>query len=384
MTASQRRRPADRDAQIIRAASTLFSSRGFARVAMADIAADVGVGASALYRHFPTKLDLLRAVVDQSIEGVARIGASPDLDAAVTLAANAAARDRYAAVLWQREARNLDAADRAALARRLVAAVGELAQRVQVSRAELSYADCSLLAWAAIAVFGSTGMHRASLPRNDFAAQLSASARAVCAVELRDGVDTLSVEPAPVDSALLTSTREAILAQAIRLFADRGYTAVSTNDIGQATGTSGPNIYKHFPSKADILVAIAVRAGEHRRRGTVEALSGVTDPAERLTRLLHAHITFAVQQRELMGVLTGDLQQLPTAARRSAQSGQASYLKLWVQTLTDAHDISTARARIVVPAALAVVDDAVRTRQLADRPDLPARLAEICAAVLAS
>ncbi|MFW0789196.1 TetR/AcrR family transcriptional regulator [Gordonia sp. CPCC 205333] len=381
MRPSQRRRPPDRAQQIVRAASTLFAAHGFAQVSMADIAAAVGVTPSSLYRHFPNKHALLRATVGASVRAVGRVDRTSDLNAAIAAGAVDAASDRFAAVLWQREARNLNTADRAELGTELVSAAAGLATLVKARRPEVSDADATLLAWAILAVFGSTAMHRATLPRNIFANQLEAAAFAVVDVEL--GATTATLECAPDEPPL--STREMLLAQAIRLFGERGFTAVSTADIGRAAGTSGPNIYKHFPSKADILAAIATRAGEYRRRGVAEALAGVADPTDRLARLLHAHITFAVKQRDLMRVLTSELHQLPDPQRKGARQAQRDYLKLWAQTLVDARsDLTPAQARIVVPAALAIADDAARTGQIASRIDLPDRLTEICWAVLNS
>lgn len=53
------RRPSDRGAQIVTAAATLFRKRGFVNVSMKDVAAEVGVTAPAIYRHFPGKDALL-------------------------------------------------------------------------------------------------------------------------------------------------------------------------------------------------------------------------------------------------------------------------------------------------------------------------------------
>lgn len=383
MRPSPRRRPANRSQQIVRAASTLFATRGFAQVSMADIARDVGIAPSALYRHFPTKLALLSAAVGDSITGVAAIARAGDLDTAIALGARGATTERYAAVLWQREARNLDTAERSVLRDELLNATADLAALIRTRRPDLPQDDATLLGWATLAVFGSTGMHRASLPRNDFAAQLQESAHAVCDVAVGPGPASNIAMAPQRDDAALGSTREVLLAQAIRLFARRGYAAVSTKDIGAAAGTSGPNIYKHFPSKADILGAIAIRAGEYRRRGVIDALSGVDDPPRRLARLLNAHIMFAVDQRDLMAVLTSELHQLPAAQHRAAQQAQRDYLGLWVRTLLAVRsDLDAAHARIIVPAALAVADDVTRTGPVAQRADLPDRLAEICAAVL--
>lgn len=58
-----RRRSADRPGEIAEAALAEFAARGYAAARVADIAAAAGVSKAALFTYFPTKADLLRAVV---------------------------------------------------------------------------------------------------------------------------------------------------------------------------------------------------------------------------------------------------------------------------------------------------------------------------------
>lgn len=72
------RMPRDaRRAQVLRIAQGLFATEGYHHVSMDDIADHAEVSKPVLYRHFPSKLDLYLAVVDQRGE---------DLLAAVELA----------------------------------------------------------------------------------------------------------------------------------------------------------------------------------------------------------------------------------------------------------------------------------------------------------
>jgi AcrR family transcriptional regulator len=59
------------------------------------------------------------------------------------------------------------------------------------------------------------------------------------------------------------STKGAIVAAAADLFAERGFAAVSVQEIGEAVGITGGAIYRHFPSKEAVLHAVLLDTIEH-------------------------------------------------------------------------------------------------------------------------
>ncbi len=61
---------AERVADIMRAARTMFCEQGYAETSTAQIAAQAGVVEGTLYRYFPTKRDLLIKVVEAFYEGI--------------------------------------------------------------------------------------------------------------------------------------------------------------------------------------------------------------------------------------------------------------------------------------------------------------------------
>jgi AcrR family transcriptional regulator len=59
--------------QLLDAASEVFASKGYHAAAMDDIADAAGVSKPVLYQHFPSKLDLYLALLDQSCERLAEV-----------------------------------------------------------------------------------------------------------------------------------------------------------------------------------------------------------------------------------------------------------------------------------------------------------------------
>jgi AcrR family transcriptional regulator len=67
MTASARRMPrAERREQVLDAATRAFARTGFTATGLDDIAAEAGVTHVILYRHFASKTELYRAVLDRA------------------------------------------------------------------------------------------------------------------------------------------------------------------------------------------------------------------------------------------------------------------------------------------------------------------------------
>jgi AcrR family transcriptional regulator len=77
-TAKRRRLPrAARREQILSAATHAFAAAGFAKTSLDDIAEAAGVGRVILYRHFESKADLYRSVLDRA---ATRLGDSVGTD----------------------------------------------------------------------------------------------------------------------------------------------------------------------------------------------------------------------------------------------------------------------------------------------------------------
>jgi AcrR family transcriptional regulator len=89
-----------------------------------------------------------------------------------------------------------------------------------------------------------------------------------------------------------------IVAQALRLFAERGYAETTVRMIAEAVGMSQGLLYRYFPSKEQLLVAIFEESVRDVRASFAAADAGA-DPAEKVERLvrgafaiLRQHLTF--------------------------------------------------------------------------------------------
>jgi AcrR family transcriptional regulator len=141
----------------------------------------------------------------------------------------------------------------------------------------------------------------------------------------------------------------AILAESSRLFAARGFSGVSLEDIGTAVGVSGPALYRHFANKQSLLGAILVGVSERLLEGGNAVTARHPDPAEAMDALIAFHVDFALRDADVIRVHDRDLAQLSATDLHTVRRLQRSYVDVWVDTLArlrpdDARELLLLRA----------------------------------------
>lgn len=129
------------------------------------------------------------------------------------------------------------------------------------------------------------------------------------------------------------SRRDALLAAAAELFAERGFHGVGVDDIGAAAGISGPGVYRHFASKDAMLAEMLVRISEELLREGSRRVAEEPDPARALDSLVRWHVQFALSEPALITVQDRDLGNLPEAERRRVRRLQRGYVEEWVAVI---------------------------------------------------
>lgn len=89
------------------------------------------------------------------------------------------------------------------------------------------------------------------------------------------------------------ATREGIIAAAISVFASKGYSGSSVDDISHASGMTKGAIYHHFPDKASVFMAVADAAMMLFDEEVMGAMDGHADALDRIRELLAATARFA-------------------------------------------------------------------------------------------
>lgn len=89
--------------------------------------------------------------------------------------------------------------------------------------------------------------------------------------------------------------RDEILAATHQLMAERGYAAMSMEELAARVGVSKPTLYSQFPTKEDLVAAMAIQLMQ--RVFTQVEVDPAASPLERLLRFLHASVHLQVSHR---------------------------------------------------------------------------------------
>lgn len=130
-------------------------------------------------------------------------------------------------------------------------------------------------------------------------------------------------------------TRDLVLQEAARLFAERGFHGTSMEDLGTACGISGPAVYKHFPSKDAVLAQLLVGISEQLLTGGREVVAAAPSSETALRDLVAFHAEFAVAEPDLIRVQDRDLASLKVADRDVVRRLQRGYVELWARALRE-------------------------------------------------
>lgn len=334
---------------------------------MSDIAKEVGVRPSALYRHVDGKQQLLvRAVLGELrpfldlLDGVDVENA----DRVVVRLATLALEHRRLGVLWQREARNVSGQAREELKEELRRVASGLGDLTRARHDGISAEEARFRGWCLFSTVTSPSYHRLDLPRADFVVLLAGMVRAVVERPV-----VASCSPAVGTGAVpgrvarqRVARRGLLLSAATRLFAERGYAAVTIEDIGAAVGITGPSVYSHFASKQDLLASVITRGEAWLEVELERTLAGTHDAVDALGVLLRSYAEFVSDDSGFIDILVGEVDHLPASERHRARQIQREYVTEWVALLCEARpELDEPAAGVLVHAALTVANDMART-----------------------
>jgi AcrR family transcriptional regulator len=362
-----RRRPKDRKAQIARASAEAFSAHGYHAVSMESIASRVGISATALYRHYPSKYDLFRDAVLALGEQLVAYTAFADkaqadaetLQRLISAIIETTLANRESGGLYRWEARFLRGDDQTTLNGQMRTVNRRIQTPLRALRPGLTSRQCWILSSSMLSVIGSIVDHHAKLPAAHSRAVLGEIASAVSTANLPDL--PVAGEPTRGHTRVDASKYEALLTESARLFDRKGYRDTTMEEIGTAVGMPTSGIYRYFSGKNDILAAIYRRAADRLSSEASSILGSVEDPEQALTGLIDAYVKRSFDHPELANVYYTERVNMAPADQKILRNLQRATVESWVRLVTAIRsDWTVGQARFAVHAAMALVIDVGR------------------------
>jgi AcrR family transcriptional regulator len=113
----------------------------------------------------------------------------------------------------------------------------------------------------------------------------------------------VSPDPLPRSRLPRVERERQVLDTAHAMFAERGYAAVTMDEVAAEVGVTKPLLYAYFGNKERLYLACMERAGEAMFATVGEAVSQADSPADALRRGLHAFFAFVDEDRDAWRVL---------------------------------------------------------------------------------
>jgi AcrR family transcriptional regulator len=145
--------------------------------------------------------------------------------------------------------------------------------------------------------------------------------------------DPMNDEPATQRGRAKADRREVLLNAAARLFAAHGFSRVSIEDLGAASGISGPAVYRHFPGKQAVLAALLLSTSEALLAGGRAVVDETGEDGAALRGLVGFHVEFALTHPDVIRVQDRDLGSLTETDQATVRRLQRSYIDVWTAVL---------------------------------------------------
>ena len=99
--------------------------------------------------------------------------------------------------------------------------------------------------------------------------------------------------------------REQLLRVAVTVFADKGFTATSMNDVADAAGVTKPVLYQHFSSKRELFIELLTDIGNELKETIAKATAAAGGPRQQVEDGFLAYFHYVDANTDSFRVLFG-------------------------------------------------------------------------------
>ncbi len=129
------------------------------------------------------------------------------------------------------------------------------------------------------------------------------------------------------------SRLDRLLADAAKIFAERGFHGTSMRDLSRATGLSLSGMYHYVPSKHELLFRIQDRCLGQVASGARRAVAHASDPERRLGAFIQHHVVFFASHVAEMKVLSHEDEELTGTMAAQIRQRKRAYVAFLTELL---------------------------------------------------
>jgi AcrR family transcriptional regulator len=133
----------------------------------------------------------------------------------------------------------------------------------------------------------------------------------------------------------VSTRREQIEDVASALFSDRGYRATSMRDIARQLDIRGASLYAHIPSMVGVLASFVERAAARFHQAIQPIAEGPGSAADRLRRMIDAHVRVVASSRERAHVFLFEWVSLGQERREAVARSRDAYENLFTRVIAE-------------------------------------------------
>lgn len=132
---------------------------------------------------------------------------------------------------------------------------------------------------------------------------------------------------------LIKGLRERVIKEAHRVFAKKGYSKATLDEICLRADVAKGTLYLHFKDKEDLFIESIVTSIERKRENIERIIVSIGDPFEQLRVALWEHLQGLLNRREEEFLLSKDMVNILSANMLRVRAAQAKYYSLFEEIL---------------------------------------------------
>jgi AcrR family transcriptional regulator len=140
---------------------------------------------------------------------------------------------------------------------------------------------------------------------------------------------------AKIKSNRNSTRKEVIIAEAAKLFREKGFSATSMRDLAEHVGVEAASLYNHISSKAEILQEICFKVANQFMSHIDEVDNSPTTAIAKIEAILRFHIRQMVEHYEEVYVSDREWKHLTEPYMQNMQSQRRAYRQRIAQIITE-------------------------------------------------